>query len=407
MDHIIYRGHRYSLTKFHRESELEQLVIKHATAIFGNRAHYISAKQRITSGNFSTIPDGYLIDYSKPQRPRLFLIEIELGRHDSYRHIMVQVAKFTPLTDTAKLKTKQFLATQIGLLPNTQQTIITNNQALSAFLDQLLFDPQAPPQTTILIDEAGPQLHDALNRLTAPVQILQLKTYTSGDSTPVFQVLNVPSQAITPTQTNISTIDPNQFYDFHIKNPTSTITALGNHRYQYTFECEYIPQKTYSAPIKFQFTAIDSESLAEVKEVIGYKLKHPQLNQASSIIEVETNFQPPYLIGQPLKAKLVTESYSPYMPAHLSYSSAMPIRGHIKLHVNLTHSHFIITNGKLIEFVSRQATRPLINSSDTPSKSFRRGRLSWKITNPQPNHFYMLIWQEPCNCQWCKHRIFS
>ena len=42
----------------------------------------------------SSIPDGLLFDFRDKENPEFYLVEIELAKHDFYRHIFPQITKF-------------------------------------------------------------------------------------------------------------------------------------------------------------------------------------------------------------------------------------------------------------------------------------------------------------------------
>jgi len=57
---------------------------------------YLDSKRRIgPKGGKQNIPDGYLIDLSSDKQPVLYVVEVELERHDPLRHVAVQVLEFS------------------------------------------------------------------------------------------------------------------------------------------------------------------------------------------------------------------------------------------------------------------------------------------------------------------------
>lgn len=77
------------------ESEFETIVFKSAAQIFGKDSILVDLKTKINSGELGkTIPDGFLFDFSDLDDPRFFLVEVELRKHDFYRHIFPQITKF-------------------------------------------------------------------------------------------------------------------------------------------------------------------------------------------------------------------------------------------------------------------------------------------------------------------------
>lgn len=79
--------------EYHNEKDFEQAVIHNYKYIFGTDTVYIDIKKRIGDRERS-IPDGYLLDFSFPTDPRLYIIENELSVHDTYKHISSQLLRF-------------------------------------------------------------------------------------------------------------------------------------------------------------------------------------------------------------------------------------------------------------------------------------------------------------------------
>lgn len=77
------------------ESELETEVIKYSRQLFGEKTLYLDAKKKLGGKSLgNTIPDGFLFDFSDPESPSFYLVEVELAKHDFYRHIFPQITKF-------------------------------------------------------------------------------------------------------------------------------------------------------------------------------------------------------------------------------------------------------------------------------------------------------------------------
>lgn len=86
---------RYYEYEYNKEEEIENDVIKNSQLFFGNKSIFIEAKKKIDSKAIgATIPDGFLFDFSEPDNPEFYIVEVELASHDFYRHIFPQVTKF-------------------------------------------------------------------------------------------------------------------------------------------------------------------------------------------------------------------------------------------------------------------------------------------------------------------------
>jgi len=92
MQVILTNTGQYSLYKYKDEKELDDMIAEHSSEIFGKDSQYFNIKMKIKSKTgLGTIPDGYVIDFRKR---KLYVIEVELIRHDLCRHILPQIATF-------------------------------------------------------------------------------------------------------------------------------------------------------------------------------------------------------------------------------------------------------------------------------------------------------------------------
>ncbi len=92
---VLLNGQNFQQKFYDNENEFEKLIIENAVALFGNNAIYVDLKQHIqTSSLGGTIPDGFLIDLADLDNPEFYLVEVELQRHDFFKHIFPQITKF-------------------------------------------------------------------------------------------------------------------------------------------------------------------------------------------------------------------------------------------------------------------------------------------------------------------------
>ena len=84
----------YHRTAFTNEADLESAVVKLQKELFGNNRIYFNIKKKIgKAGKVQNIPDGYLLDLTG-SKPRLFVVEVELDKHDTFHHIAKQILQF-------------------------------------------------------------------------------------------------------------------------------------------------------------------------------------------------------------------------------------------------------------------------------------------------------------------------
>jgi hypothetical protein len=69
---------------FEREVDLESTITELQRDLFGTSRVYLETKKLIGQpGKTQNIPDGYLLDFSSPKKPVLYLVEVELAKHRS------------------------------------------------------------------------------------------------------------------------------------------------------------------------------------------------------------------------------------------------------------------------------------------------------------------------------------
>lgn len=92
---IYMDGNRFIETEFLIEEEFEKMVKENSKILFGSKTIYFDLKNKIDSKSLgSSIPDGFLFDFKDRENPEFYLVEVELEKHDFYKHIFPQITKF-------------------------------------------------------------------------------------------------------------------------------------------------------------------------------------------------------------------------------------------------------------------------------------------------------------------------
>ena len=86
---------KYYEFAYPKEEDIEKDVIQNSQLFFGDKSLFIDAKRKIDSKFIgATIPDGFLFDFSEPDNPEFYIVEVELSSHDFFKHIFPQITKF-------------------------------------------------------------------------------------------------------------------------------------------------------------------------------------------------------------------------------------------------------------------------------------------------------------------------
>ena len=92
---LFLNGLKFQEYEFVREHDFELLIVENSKTIFGNNTIYIDVKNKIEGKALGgAVPDGLLFDLKDKDNPDFYLIEVELAKHDFYRHIFPQITKF-------------------------------------------------------------------------------------------------------------------------------------------------------------------------------------------------------------------------------------------------------------------------------------------------------------------------
>lgn len=186
MDRLSYKGKVFTYYEYAKEQDFEKDVLEHAKEIFGSKSVYIDIKKKIQNDNIITIPDGYLIDFSFENDPRLYIIENELVIHDPYRHIGQQLLKFSISYKASGRRIKKFLIDKINEDCSTLDTVEkgmvkANYRNIDAFLEDIIFEKEL--RAIIVIDKITSDLENVINQLAMKIDILEFQSFISGDET--------------------------------------------------------------------------------------------------------------------------------------------------------------------------------------------------------------------------------
>lgn len=169
----------YSPIKYRKEETFEKTVVELADQIFGTSTIYVDVKKRVTGNDIITIPDGYLIDMTVPDNPKLFIIENEIVSHDPFKHIGIQLLKFSISFEDAQQSVRNFLMREIekditSLKRLKEGCDKSNSRNNDNYLDKAVYGDF---RAIALIDEARDELHKVLEKIRSNISVLELKSF--------------------------------------------------------------------------------------------------------------------------------------------------------------------------------------------------------------------------------------
>lgn len=101
---------RYVPMPFESEAAMEDSVADVKEPLFGKNRIYLNDKRKIgKSGATKNIPDGYLLDLTDHEDPKLFIVEVDLASHQHLKHIAVQILEFSLSFETSRMQVKNII----------------------------------------------------------------------------------------------------------------------------------------------------------------------------------------------------------------------------------------------------------------------------------------------------------
>lgn len=167
----------YQQVPFKNEDELEKVVVKEYTRIFGPNSFYFDTKRRLQHkpGDIITIPDGYLLRIDKEST--MTIIENELSTHDPINHIFQHFPKYDSVfTEVGKYQLKKVLLDYLKKYP-TENKILEQLMKISQYrnVDELLEKAivENELQFAVIIDDKNEELERVLRRWDTEIILIK------------------------------------------------------------------------------------------------------------------------------------------------------------------------------------------------------------------------------------------
>ncbi len=188
MTKLLFNELEFKEYEYTLEKDFEKDVVDNAKKIFGEKTVYINVKKLLKDkyNSNKTIPDGYLLDYTIENNPKLYFVENELVGHSVREHIADQLIKFgyNYMTNSSSIKN---IVIESLMDSNIDIDSIAKN-ANYRNVDDMLTNILArdPLGVIVVIDEITEELNDLLKLLNVNIELLEFKKYKNGNNI-VFQ----------------------------------------------------------------------------------------------------------------------------------------------------------------------------------------------------------------------------
>lgn len=183
---------QYRPAPYDLEADVECAILQVKDALFGGSRVYLDVKKKIgAKGHKQNIPDGYLIDLSSKKKPALFVVEVELAKHDPLRHIAVQILEFSLAFESEPQRVKKVVKTALEALPGERQLCekyAADNgfENLDYLLERMIYDGGFG--ALVIIDELQDDLETVLVRkFKFGVEVIELKRFKADDGSFIYE----------------------------------------------------------------------------------------------------------------------------------------------------------------------------------------------------------------------------
>ncbi len=208
------QNEKYELYPYEKEAELEDAVLEVKEALFGNSRIYLDDKKKIgAKGGTNNLPDGYLIDLTNDQDPKIFVVENDLASHQHLKHIAVQILEFSLSFDSSKVKVKNIIKGMLQKRPEAwkqcQDFALKNKYENVDFLLESIIHKKDSFNALLIIDELGEELETVLiSRFKFPVEVITLKRFKNTKGELLYEFEPLLHEVTEDTEkVNISEID--------------------------------------------------------------------------------------------------------------------------------------------------------------------------------------------------------
>lgn len=208
------KNNRYIEIPYDKESELEEALNEVKDTLFGSSRIYLDEKKKIgKQGRINNFPDGYLIDLTNNQDPKIFVVENDLASHQHLKHIAVQILEFSLSFETSKVKVKNIIKEMLQKNNNEWKKCDdfakSNNYENVDFLLETIIHKKDSFNALLIIDELSEELETVLiSRFKFPVEVITLKRYKNQNGDMLYDFQPFLNEVTEDTQkVDISEID--------------------------------------------------------------------------------------------------------------------------------------------------------------------------------------------------------
>ena len=182
-------GEKFVETEFKTEEDFEKVVRENSKTLFGSKTIYFEIKNKVDTKSLgATIPDGFLFDFRDMENPEFYLVEVELAKHDFYKHIFPQITRFFAFFKNSKSRSdlidRLFSFIKSNSKVEEEFKSFLGKKEIYKALKEMMENSQ---NILIVIDENKPEFQEIMETYTDTwdkiVKLEILKQYTANKKT--------------------------------------------------------------------------------------------------------------------------------------------------------------------------------------------------------------------------------
>jgi len=179
------KNERYVHLPYENEAALEDAVSVVKDVLFGKNRIYLNDKRKIgKAGSTKNIPDGYLLDLTNHEDPKIFVVENDLSSHQHLKHIAVQILEFSLSFESSKIAIKGIIKDALQKRKDDWKTCEAfakkHNYENVDFLLERIIHKADSFNALLVIDDLSEELETVLiSRFKFPVEVITLRRYKS------------------------------------------------------------------------------------------------------------------------------------------------------------------------------------------------------------------------------------
>lgn len=186
---VFMDGLKFAETVFSSEDDFEKVVKENSKTLFGDKTVYFDIKNKVDSKTLgSAVPDGFLFDFKDEENPEFYIVEVELQRHDFYKHIFPQITKFFAFFKNSASRTNliERLFSFIKSNPDLEQEFkqYLGKREIYKALKDIIENSQ---NILIILDDEKPEMQEVFETYTDTwdkmVRVEILKMFTADNKT--------------------------------------------------------------------------------------------------------------------------------------------------------------------------------------------------------------------------------